>query len=114
MFRAAEAENNRFTWIFRLIGFVLMSVGIGMVLRPLAVRRRHPLIGNVIRLGTGFVAVGTGLVLSLVTIALGWVRSAADRAGDPGGRGAGAFGFLRLARNRRRPDPNRQPKFGSA
>ena len=117
MFRAAEAENNRFTWILRLIGFVLMSVGIGMVLRPLAVFGDViPLIGNVIRFGTGFVAVGIGLVLSLVTIALGWVtyRPLIGLA-ILAVAGLALFGFVRLARNRRRPDPkNRQPKFGSA
>ena len=54
MFHAAEAENSLRTWVFRLVGFVLMSVGIGMVLRPLAVFGDViPFIGNVIRFGTG-------------------------------------------------------------
>jgi hypothetical protein len=117
MFRAAEAENTLRTWVLRLVGFVLMSVGIGMVLRPLAVFGDViPFIGNVIRFGTGFVAVGIGLVLSLVTIALGWItyRPLVGLA-VLAVAGLVLFGFLRLARDRRRAAPgNRQPSPGAA
>ena len=117
MFHAAEAENSLRTWVFRLLGFVLMSVGIGMVLRPLAVFGDViPFIGNVIRFGTGFVAMGTGLVLSLVTIALGWItfRPLVGLA-VLAMAGLALFGFLRLARARRPSRPGnwqQQPRPG--
>ncbi len=117
MFQKAEAENTMFTWVLRLVGFVLMSVGIGMVLRPLAVFGDViPFIGNAIRFGTGFVAMGIGLVLSLVTIALGWItyRPLVGLA-VLAVAGLALFGFLRLARNRRRAAPaNWQQSPGSA
>jgi Transmembrane protein 43 len=104
MFHAAEAENTLWTWILRLGGFVLMTAGIGMVLRPLGVFGDViPFIGDVIRFGTGFIAVGIGLVLSLVTIALGWItyRPLVGLA-VLAVAGLALFGFLRLARGRRR------------
>ena len=74
MFQAAEEENTLWTWLLRLIGFACMALGIGLVLRPLAVFGDVvPLIGDVIRFGTGLVATVLALVLSLVTIALGWI-----------------------------------------
>ena len=109
MFHAAEAENTVWTWVLRLIGFMLMSAGIGLVLRPLGVVGDVvPFIGDVIRFGTGFVAVGIGLVLSLVTIALGWItyRPMVGLA-VLAGAGLALYGFLRLARDRRRAVPGR-------
>ena len=99
MFRAAEAENNVMTWVLRLVGFILMSVGIGLVLRPLAVFGDViPFIGSVIRFGTGFVAMGISLVLSLITIALGWItyRPVVGVA-VLAAAGLALFGFLRFA-----------------
>jgi hypothetical protein len=117
MFHAAEVENSQWTWVLRLIGFVLMSAGIGMVLRPLAVLGDViPFIGDVIRFGTGLVAVGIGLVLSLVTIALGWItyRPLVGLA-VLALAGLALYGFLRLARGRRRAaQGKRQPSLGSA
>jgi hypothetical protein len=74
MFQDAEAENNAMTWILRLVGFILMAVGIAMVLSPLSVLADVvPFIGNIVGFGTGFIAIGVALVLSLVTIAIGWI-----------------------------------------
>ena len=116
MFRAAVAENTMWTWILRLVGFALMSAGIGLVLRPLGVFGDViPFIGDVIRFGTGFAAVGIGLVLSLVTIALGWITYR-PMVGLVVLAGAGLvlFGVLRLARDRRRAGPGeRQPSLGT-
>lgn len=74
MFGAAETQNRGLTWLLRLAGFVLMFIGIGMFLSPLSVLADLvPFIGNIVGFGTGFVAFGTATVLSLVTIALGWI-----------------------------------------
>ena len=104
MFHAAAAGNYLVTWLLRLGGFVLMAIGLGMVLGPLAVLGDFvPLLGEIIRFGTGFIAIGVALVLSLVTIALGWIayRPVIGVAVLVLAGGA-LVGFLRAARNRRR------------
>jgi hypothetical protein len=74
MFQVAETENRGLTWLARLAGFVLMCVGIMMVLSPLTVLADVvPFIGYIVGFGTLFVALATSTVLSLVTIALGWI-----------------------------------------
>ncbi len=110
MFHAAEGENRLWTWGLRLLGFILMAVGIGMVLRPLAILGDViPFIGDVVRFGTGFVATGIALVLSLVTIALGWItyRPLVELA-VLAVAGLALYGFLRLARGRRRAAPGKR------
>jgi len=74
MFAAAQSENAMMTWILRLLGFILMAAGIGMVLRPLAVVADVlPFLGDILRLGIGFVAVSVSLPLTLITIAIAWL-----------------------------------------
>jgi hypothetical protein len=74
MFASAESENGMLTWILRLVGFVVMAVGIGMVLSPLSVLADVlPFLGDLLGMGTAFVAVALAATFSLVTIALGWI-----------------------------------------
>ena len=74
MFHAAAAENDLVAWLLRLAGFVVMAIGLAMILGPLAVVADVvPFLGEIIRFGTGFIAIGVALVLSTVTIALGWI-----------------------------------------
>ena len=103
MFKAAETENVIMTWGLRLLGFVLMSVGIGMVLQPQGVFGDViPLVGSIIRFGNAFVAIGISLVLSLVTIALGWMSfRPVVGVGVLVVAGLVLFGFLRMAKSRR-------------
>ena len=94
-----------------------MSSGVGMVLRPLAVVGDViPFIGSVVRFGTGFVAVEIGLVLSLVTIALGCMTfrplvGLAILAVRRGWRCSASFAWRE---DRRRAGPGeRQPSLGT-
>ncbi len=74
MFKAEERENAILTWIVRLVGFLLMTAGIALVLRPLAVVADVlPFLGDILRLGLGLVAVAVALPLTLVTIAVAWL-----------------------------------------
>jgi hypothetical protein len=74
MVQVMENENKTLTWILRLVGFVVMAVGIGCVLKPLVVVADViPLFGNLLGMG---VAITAGLIaafFSLVTIALAWI-----------------------------------------
>jgi hypothetical protein len=107
MFGAAETENKVLTWILRLVGFVLMAIGIATVLSLLTVLADViPFLGNIVGFGTGFIAFSAAFVLSLVTIAIGWIAyrpvvgiSILVLAG------LAFYGFTKLARNRRQSLP---------
>ncbi|MFO0891373.1 MAG: TMEM43 family protein [Isosphaeraceae bacterium] len=74
MFQQAEAENKVLTWVLRLVGFLVMAVGLMMVLSPLSVLADIvPFLGTIVGFGTGFLAFGAAMVLSLATIAISWI-----------------------------------------
>jgi len=74
MFAATEGVNAQRTWLVRLIGYVFMAAGIGMVFKPLVVMADVvPFIGNLLGMGVAFVAGLLALPLTLTTIALGWI-----------------------------------------
>ena len=74
MFESAETENKVISWVVRLVGFILMWVGLAMVFSPLTTLADVvPFIGNIVGFGTGFIAFGIASVLSLVTIAISWL-----------------------------------------
>ncbi|KKS71718.1 MAG: hypothetical protein UV42_C0021G0013, partial [Candidatus Magasanikbacteria bacterium GW2011_GWE2_42_7] len=66
---AMETEHSRSLWIWRVVGFLMMWIGLGMVLAPLSVLLDVlPFLGSLSR---GAVSLATGLisiVLSVVTI----------------------------------------------
>lgn len=74
MIQHAESENATLTWILRAVGFVAMSMGIGMILSPLVVFADViPFIGNILGAGTFIASVILGFVGSLITIAIAWI-----------------------------------------
>jgi hypothetical protein len=74
MIAAEKTTNTILTWVLRLVGFVLMALGIYLVLKPLVVLADVlPLLGNLLSMGVGLFACAIALVLSLVTIAVGWL-----------------------------------------
>jgi len=74
MFQASQDENATFTWILRLVGLLLMAMGLGLVFNPLAVVADVlPFAGSLLRGGIGLFALLVAASLSLVTIALAWV-----------------------------------------
>ncbi len=74
MFQAAEEANVMMTWILRLVGFLMMMIGIGMVLRPIeVVADVVPLIGDLVGMGIGLVSFAIAAPLSLLTIAFAWI-----------------------------------------
>jgi hypothetical protein len=74
MFQHEEAENNLLTWVLRLVGFLLMAIGIYLVFKPLVTLADVvPFFGNLLSAGVGLFAAVIALVLSLITIAIGWL-----------------------------------------
>jgi hypothetical protein len=102
MFAHAEAENKVLTWILRLVGFILMTVGIMIVLGPLKVFADVlPFIGSIVGMGTGFFALGVSIVLSPIVIGVAWLAYRPILgAGCLAGSLALLFVVTRLGRNR--------------
>lgn len=72
---ANELSNNRLlTWGLRFLGFIIMTIGLSMIMKPLSVLADViPFIGNILEAGTGFVSAIIAVVFSLTTIAIAWV-----------------------------------------
>jgi len=74
MIAKAEEENVMLTWVLRLVGFVLMAVGIFLFFKPFVVFADViPFVGDLLGVGIGLFAALTAIPLTLITIALGWV-----------------------------------------
>ena len=73
MFQHAKSENTVLTWALRLGGTLLMALGIGLILRPLATMADVlPLLGDLIGVGTAFAALLMAVMTSAVVIAVAW------------------------------------------
>jgi hypothetical protein len=76
MFQHALSENTALTWGLRFVGFLLMSIGFGAILRPLSVFGDIvPFIGGIIGFGTGLVSGILGFAGSLIVIAIAWLAA---------------------------------------
>lgn len=74
LFQHELQRNNILTWILRVVGTLLMIIGIALVFGPLqAIGNVIPFVGDLVGAGTGCVAAGIGAALSAGTIALAWV-----------------------------------------
>jgi hypothetical protein len=74
MFQKAQDENAMMTWILRVVGFIVMFLGIFMVFRPIAVFADVvPLFGTFLGAGIGLFAFLGAAALSFLTIAIAWV-----------------------------------------
>ena len=74
MFVAAQKANSLTSWLFRLIGFLLLAFGLKLILRPLAVLADVvPAIGRVIEAASGFVAFLLAGFLWLIIVAVAWL-----------------------------------------
>ena len=74
MFDAAEAANAFMTWILRLVGFLMMFIGLSAVFRPFTVLADViPVFGAVFRAGFGIVAGLIAFPATFITIAIAWI-----------------------------------------
>lgn len=76
MFDAAEAENAFLSWILRVVGWLLMSLGLYLVFRPIEVFADIiPCVGSIVGCGLIFMAVFISSFLSALTISLAWLTA---------------------------------------
>ncbi len=74
MFTAAEEGNATMTWILRLVGFMLMFIGLGMIFKPLSViADLIPFVGSIIGTMSSVVAFLIAAPLTFITIAVAWI-----------------------------------------
>ncbi len=74
MFTVAQKENSTMTWILRLVGFLVMWLGLSLLLNPLKVIADVvPFIGDIIGMGIALLTLLIALPLSLTTIAIAWI-----------------------------------------
>ena len=75
MVNVIKKENNFIKWLLRFLGVILISVGIGAILKPIsAIASYIPLLGSVVGAAVGLVSLLLGLALSFVIIAIAWIR----------------------------------------
>ena len=61
------------TWLIRAGGLLLLAIGFGLFMSPLAVIADFiPPLGSVVRMGTGLVAFLLAIVVGTITIAIAW------------------------------------------
>jgi Transmembrane protein 43 len=74
MFKTAEASNKTLGWILRLVGFLMMALGLFLVFRPFEiVADVLPILGSLVGVGAVLFAGVTAACLTLLTIALSWL-----------------------------------------
>ena len=74
MFATARKNNAMLTWLLRLVGFLAMYIGLGMVFKPLSVLADVlPILGDIVGIGTGIVAGLIAFVCAVITIAIAWI-----------------------------------------
>jgi Transmembrane protein 43 len=74
MFQRAQDANKVMTWVFRVIGFFLMFIGLAMFFKPISVLGDVvPFFGSMLAFGTGLFAFIAAAVLSIGTVGVAWV-----------------------------------------
>ncbi|MBR2314255.1 MAG: TMEM43 family protein [Akkermansia sp.] len=74
MFQAAKDGNTMWTWILRLVGWFMMYIGIGMILKPLSVLGDVlPIIGNILEFGISIISFFVSSIVALVVISIAWL-----------------------------------------
>lgn len=73
MFDNAMSANNLLSWILRVVGLVVLAIGFALIMAPLGVIADViPLLGDIVRLGTGLAAVLFTIIIGTTTIAIAW------------------------------------------
>lgn len=108
MFAKAQADNATLTWLWRGGGVFAMFVGFGLIFGLLGVIADViPVLGSVVRFGTGLMAFGLTLILAPLVIGLAWIAVRPVLAFGLIGAGLVLGGGL-VWRARRGPAPARE------
>jgi hypothetical protein len=74
MFQSAQEANAMLTWILRVVGFLMMAVGLTLILRPIVIVADFiPMIGSLAGLSAAVFAVLVAFPVSALVIAVAWI-----------------------------------------
>jgi hypothetical protein len=74
MIQTEQKSNKALAWALRLVGSILMLVGLNMIFKPLSVIADIlPILGTIVGVGTGIISFLLAAILSLITIAVAWI-----------------------------------------
>ncbi|MBR5212794.1 MAG: TMEM43 family protein [Akkermansia sp.] len=74
MFQNAKDNNSMWTWVWRIVGWLMMYIGLKMILAPISVMADVlPILGNIVEFGIGIIAFFVSAVVALVIIAIAWI-----------------------------------------
>jgi len=74
LFTQEQTANQQLTWILRGVGFLVMSAGLALILRPLSVLGDFiPFVGSLLEGGVMLISGAVAGVLSTCTIAVAWI-----------------------------------------
>lgn len=75
MFKGMEKSNSATTWVLRIIGAVLVTIGFGLIFAPLSVLADViPFLGSIVGAGTWLASFLLGFAWSFILIAVAWLR----------------------------------------
>ena len=75
MIEVIKKENNILKWILRGVGVIMMSIGFATILKPISTISGYvPILGSIVQGAVGLVSFVLGLAISLVVIAIAWIR----------------------------------------
>ena len=73
MFADAAQSNAMLTWILRAVAVFMLVIGFAMIMGPLGVIADIvPILGSIVRFGSGIVAIIFGIMTGTLTIAVAW------------------------------------------
>ena len=74
MFQGAHNDNSTLTWIFRVIGILMVIGGLNMTFDILSmIFKWFPALGSIVNMGVGLVCSVVGFVWSILVIAVAWL-----------------------------------------
>ena len=74
MFADAHSSNSTLTWVLRIIGIILVMVGLGMMFSILpTLFKVIPFLGSIVGAGVGLVCIVGGLAWSMLMISFSWL-----------------------------------------
>lgn len=75
MIQQAKEASSTTTWIFRILGIILLFAGVRAILAPIQVLADViPILGSIVGAGLGLVATLFGVAWGLIVIAISWIR----------------------------------------
>lgn len=73
--QALRNSNNATKWLFRILGTILVIVGLLTFISPIGeIAKYVPILGNIVNFATSTIAFLIGLAISLLVIAVAWIR----------------------------------------